>query len=71
MSVRRLIVLHYKNKSDMKCRFNFPFEPCSSTKLEFEPIRSKDKNTQYKAKIITKRNYPSLKSAYTIKMGFY
>ncbi|CAH3032686.1 unnamed protein product [Porites lobata] len=34
----------------------FPFEPCVNTKLEFEPIHTKDGSTQYKAKIITKRN---------------
>lgn len=40
-----------QNDSDLQCRFNFPFEPCPCTKLEFE---------QYKVKIITKRNDPRL-----------
>ena len=49
-----------QNESDVKCRFKFPFEPCISTKLEFEPIHTNDKSTKYKAKIITKRNDPRL-----------
>ena len=44
------------NDSDLKCRFNFLFEFCIKTKLEFEPIHSKSKDTVYKAKIVTKRN---------------
>ena len=49
-----------QNETELKCRFKFPFEPCLNTKLEFEPIHTKDGNTQYKAKIITKRNDPRL-----------
>ncbi|CAH3122009.1 unnamed protein product [Porites lobata] len=45
-----------QNETELKCRFKFPFEPCVNTKLEFEPIHTKDGSTQYKAKIITKRN---------------
>ena len=30
-----------QNDSDLQCRFNFPFEPCPCTKLDFEPIHSK------------------------------
>jgi len=36
--------------------FNFPFELCDKTKLEFEKVNTKDKSVQYRAKIITKRN---------------
>ena len=49
-----------QNETELKCRFKFPFDPCVSTKLEFEPIHTKDGNIQYKAKIITKRNDPRL-----------
>ena len=49
-----------QNKSDLQCRFNFPFEPSMTTKLEFESIHSKNSNTQYKVKVITKRNDPRL-----------
>lgn len=45
-----------QNELDLKCRFKFLFELCTRTKLEFEPIHTNNKNTQYKAKIITKRN---------------
>ena len=45
-----------QNDSELKCRFNFPFESCIKTKLEFEPIQSKSKDTAYKATIVTKRN---------------
>ena len=46
------------NESDLKCRFNYPFNLCDKTKLEFEKIHTKDRSTQYRAKIITKRNDP-------------
>ena len=49
-----------QNESDLKCRFNFPFDPCMNTILHFEPIHTKDKNTHYKANVITKRNDPRL-----------
>lgn len=45
-----------QNELELKCRFRFPFELCKSTKLEFEPVHTNNKNTHYKAKIITKRN---------------
>ena len=41
-------------KEDLKCRFNFPIEHCSQTKLEFQQIHSKSKEIQYRAKIITR-----------------
>ena len=44
-----------QNESDFRCRFHFPFQPCTSTKLEFEPIHTKDGNAKYKAKIVTNR----------------
>ena len=45
-----------QNETNVKCRFNLPFQPCTSTKLEFEPIHTKDGTSKYKAKEITKRN---------------
>ena len=44
------------NESELKCRFNFPFDHCHQTKLEFEKIHNKSDKLQYKAKIVTKRN---------------
>ena len=44
-----------QNESDLGCRFHFPFQPCTSTKLEFVPIHTKDGNAKYKAKIVTNR----------------
>ena len=49
-------------KEDLKCRFNFPIEHCSQTKLEFEQIHSKSKEIQYRAKIVTRRNDARLNS---------
>ena len=48
------------NEPDLSCRFKFPFEPCASTKLEFEPVHHTGNTTQYKANITTKRNDPTL-----------
>ena len=45
-----------QNESDLKCRFNFPFELRDKTKLEFEKVNTKDKSVQYRAKIMTKQN---------------
>ena len=47
---------HKQNESDLKCRFNYPFDLCDKTRLEFEKIHTKDKSVQYRAKIVTKRN---------------
>ena len=44
------------NEKDLTCRFNFPFEKSSETKLEFQEILNKDGSVRYRAKIITKRN---------------
>lgn len=56
------------NEVNLKCRFKFPFEPSANTKLEFEPIHSKDKKTQHKAKIITKRNDRRLNNHYHVQL---
>lgn len=46
-----------QNDSDLQRRFNFPFEPCSCIKLQFEPIhKKKKKRNRYNVKILTKRN---------------
>ena len=47
---------HKSNDSELKCRFNFPYELCNETKLEFEPVHTKDKSVKYKVKLVTKRN---------------
>lgn len=49
-----------QNETELKCRFNFPFQLCTSTKLEFESIHIKGGNTKYKAKITTKRDRKSV-----------
>ena len=49
-----------QSESDLQCRFNFPFELCTNTKLVFEPIHSKNNTNQYKVKVLTKRNDPRL-----------
>jgi hypothetical protein len=48
------------NDSDLKCRFNFPFEHCPQTKLEFEQVHTKSTEPHYRAKTVTKRNDPRL-----------
>ena len=40
----------------MKCRFHFPFEYCTNTRLEFEKIHTKHDNGHYRAKVVTKLN---------------
>ena len=49
-----------QENSELQCRFKFPFDLCHQTRLEFEPVNSKDKTSKYKAKIVTKRNDPRL-----------
>ena len=56
------------NEVNLKCRFKFPFEPSANTKLEFEPIHSKDEKTRHKAKIITKRNDRRLNNHYHVQL---
>ena len=47
---------HKQNESDLKRRFNYPFDLCDKNRLEFEKIHTKDKSVKYRAKIVTKRN---------------
>ncbi|XP_020896155.1 uncharacterized protein LOC110235051 [Exaiptasia diaphana] len=45
------------SENELKCRFHFPFDHCSQTKIEFEKVNSKSSNEQqYRAKIVMKRN---------------
>ena len=44
------------NETEPKCRFNFPFEHCEKTSLQFEEIHSKDNTPKYKMQVTTKRN---------------
>ena len=57
-----------ENESDLKCRFNYPFDLCNETRLEFEKIHTKDKLIQYGAKIITKRNDPRLNNHQRVQL---
>ena len=47
---------HKSNDSELKCRFNFPYELYNETKLEFEPVHIKDKSVKYRVILVTKRN---------------
>ena len=50
-----------KSDSELKCRFQFPYDSSQQTKIEFEKVHSKnDSSLQYRAKIVTKRNDPRL-----------
>ena len=48
--------LRQNDKSELHCRFNFPYDDCPDTRLDFEPINTKTGETKYKAVIVTKRN---------------
>lgn len=48
--------LRKKNDEEQYCRFNFPFEECDKTFIDFEEINSKKYGIQYRPKIILKRN---------------
>ena len=47
---------HKSNDSELKCRFNFPYELCNETKLGFGPVHTEDKSVKYRVKLVTKRN---------------
>lgn len=40
------------------CRFNFPFDTCENTHIEYEKVHTKDITVRYKPKIVFKRNDP-------------
>ena len=44
------------NETEMKCRFNFPFDVCTQTHLKFEEVHSKREDKHYRARLVTKRN---------------
>ena len=48
--------LRQNDKSELHCRFNFPYDNCPDTRLDFEPINTKTGETKYKAVIVTQRN---------------
>ena len=45
-----------KDGSELCCRFNFPFENCKKTRIDFEPVHTKSGQPRYKAVIVSKRN---------------
>jgi hypothetical protein len=53
---------------ELQCRFKYPIDCCNKTTLEFEPIHTKDKSVQYKAKVITKRNDSRLNNHQPIQL---
>lgn len=59
---------HKRNESDLECCFNFPFNLCDKTRLEFEKVTTKDKTVQYRAKVVTKRNDPRLNNHQRIQL---
>ena len=44
------------NKTELQCRFHFPFDHCLKTNLKFERIHTSGDNEHYKVKVVTKRN---------------
>lgn len=48
--------LRQNDKSELRCRFNFPYDDCPDTRLDFEPINTKTGETKYNVVIVTKRN---------------
>lgn len=48
--------LRQNDKSELFCRFHYPFDSCTNTRIDFEPINTKTGETKYKATIVTKRN---------------
>ena len=38
------------------CRFNFPFDNCQKTRINFEPVHTKSGQPMYKPVIVTKLN---------------
>ncbi|XP_066910626.1 uncharacterized protein [Clytia hemisphaerica] len=49
-----------KKKDDSVCRFHFPFDCETSTRIEFTKVHTKDGSEKYRAEIKTKRNDPRL-----------
>ena len=59
---------HEPNKEGLYCRFKYPFDCCSETRLEFQQMHTKDKSVQYKASIVTRRNDPRLNNHQKIQL---
>ena len=64
----RYCLKHETNKEGLHCRFNYPFECSDITKLEFQPVHTKDKSKKYKATIVTARNGPRLNTHQKIQL---
>lgn len=48
--------LRQNDKSELTCRFHFPFDSCNNTRIDFDPINTKTGEIKYRATIVTKRN---------------
>ena len=48
--------LKENDKSELKCRFHFPFDECTNTRIDFEPINTRSGETKFKANIVSKQN---------------
>ena len=64
----RYCLKHETNKEGLHCRFNYPIECSDTTKLEFQPVHTKDKSKKYKATIVTARNDPRLNTHQKIQL---
>ena len=64
----RYCLKHETNKEGLHCRFNYPFECSDITKLEFQPVHTKDKSKKCKATIVTARNDPRLNTHQKIQL---
>ena len=38
-----------QENNELQCVFKYPFDLCDKTRLEFEPVNSKDKTLKYRA----------------------
>jgi hypothetical protein len=59
---------YISGSKELQCRFKYPFDCYDKTKLSFEPINSKKESVLYRAKLITKRNYPRLNNHQKIQL---
>lgn len=57
-----------QEQKELHCRFKYPIDCCNKTTLDFEPVHTKDKSIQYKAKVSTKRNDSRLNNHQPIQL---
>ena len=57
-----------QDESNLRYRFDYPFDYCDKTRVTFKPVHTKDKSVQYKIKVITKRNDSRLNNHQPIQL---